>query len=79
MTDPDVTPVTRNKGRLPDEVKVIIDLAASAAMIYYVTHPECLDNLGEKMGRVWGKVVHRVSVWAARQDIRSLPETDEIT
>lgn len=78
MTDEDVTPVTRNKRRAPEEVKLLFDLAASAAMIYYVTHPDCLDNLGDKTRAIWGKFVHRVSVWTARQDIRSLPETEEI-
>ena len=77
MTDDDVTPVTRNRKRAPDELKLMIDLVASAAMIYYVTHPDCLDNLGEKARHAWRRIIHHVSVWAARQDIRSLPETDE--
>lgn len=78
MTDDDVTPVTRNRKRPPEEVKLVIDLVASAAMIYYVTHPDCLEGLHDKARRGWSKVVHHVSVWAARQDIRSLPETDPV-
>lgn len=77
MTDDDVTPVTRNKRRTPDELKLVIDLFATAGAIYYVTHPDCLSQLREKTHEVASRVAHRVSVWAARQDIRSLPETDE--
>jgi hypothetical protein len=78
MTDEDVTPVTRNVRRVPEEAKLLTDLLVSAAMIYYVTHPECIDTLKDHAKEWWGKLVHQVSVWAAQQDIRSLPETDEM-
>lgn len=77
MNDDDVTHVTRNRKRVPPELKVVIDLAASVAMIYYVTHPDCLDSLGDTARSYWSKLRHHVSVWSARQDIRTLPETDE--
>jgi hypothetical protein len=77
MTDEDVTHVTRNSKGLPPELKVVIDLVTGIAMIYYVTHPDCLDNLGDTARRYWDKFVHHVSVWAARQDIRTLPETGD--
>lgn len=77
MTDEDVTDVTRNKKRLWPEVKVAIDLIASAAMIYYATHPDCLDGLGDKVKQYWEKLRHQMSVWATRQSIRTLPETEE--
>jgi hypothetical protein len=77
MTRDDVTHVTRNRREVPPELKLLIDLVASAAVIYYATHPACLDDIGTTARRQWGKVRHRVSVWTTRQDIRSLPETDE--
>lgn len=76
MNDDDVTPVTRNRS-IPPEVKLAIDLLTSAAIIYYVTHPDCLDQLKGATLRHWSRVMHHLSVWTARQDIRSLPETDE--
>lgn len=75
MNDEDVTHVTRNHS-VPPEIKLIIDLTASAAMIYYATHPDCLDDLRPKMQGYWDRFVHRVSIWVTRQDIRSLPEID---
>lgn len=77
MNDEDVTRVTRNAKSSHDELKLIVDLVASAAMIYYVTHPNALDNLRDVARAQWSRFVHRVSVWTARQDIRSLPETDK--
>lgn len=77
MNDQDVTPVTRNKRTLPPEVKLAVDLIASVAMIYYVTHPDCLEK-GRDAARIYlARIRHRVSVWSATQDIRSLPEVDE--
>lgn len=78
MTDPDVTPVTRNGRHVPDELKLAFDLLATAAMIYYVTHPDAPDRLRDTVATAWSKFVHKVSIWAARQDIRTLPETDEV-
>lgn len=77
MNDPDVTRVTRNRRTVPPEIKLVVDIIVSAAMIYYVTHPDCIETGRTAARRHWSKVVHRVSVWTARQDIRSLPETDE--
>lgn len=77
MSADDVTHVTRNKRRVPPELKLILDLVTSAALLYYATHPDCLDGLGDKLRPYRDRFVHHVSVWAARQDIRSLPETDD--
>lgn len=77
MNEDDVTHVTRNSGKGHEELKLFIDLLASAAMLYYVTHPEMFDGLGDKARHQWGRFVHQVSIWTARQDIRSLPETDK--
>lgn len=77
MTDEGVTHVTRNQRALPPEVKLVIDLLASAGMLYYVTHPDMFDDLGATVRVYWGKLTHRVSIWSARQEIRTLPETDK--
>lgn len=76
MNDEDVTHVTRNEKGHP-ELKLLIDLVTSAALLYYATHPDCLDGVGDNLRKQWGKVVHRLSVWATYASIRSLPETDE--
>lgn len=76
MTDDDVTRVTRNDKRPTEEIKLAIDLIASAAMIYYVTHPDCLDDIGAAVKVRWARFMHAVSVWNTRQAIRSLPETE---
>jgi hypothetical protein len=73
----DVTPVTRNKQGWREEIKLLLDLLSMAATVYYLSHPDCLDDMREKVSEWRGKVVHKVSVWTARQDIRSLPETDD--
>lgn len=77
MSDEDVTHVTRNRRTVPPELKLVIDLVASVAVMYYATHPDCLDGAREVVARRWQRIVHRVSVWAATQDIRSLPETED--
>lgn len=77
MNDDDVTRVTRNDKNDHPELKLLADLVVGMAMLYYATHPDCLDNLGDVARRHWSKFVHQVSVWTARQDIRTLPETDE--
>lgn len=76
MNEQDVTRVTRNRRSVPPEVKLLVDIIASIAMIYYVTHPDCIDGVRPAIRKHWSRVVHRVSVWTATQDIRSLPETD---
>ena len=77
MNNEDVTHDTRNHQTAYAEIKLVVDLLASAALIYYATHPDCLSDVGEHTRRLWGKVVHHVSVWVTRQNIRNLPETDE--
>ena len=76
MNEEDVTHVTRNHRHVPEEVKLLIDLAASAAMFYYVTHPECIDEITTYVKRKWTQFVHAVSVWNTQQEIRNLPETE---
>lgn len=89
MNDEDVTPVTRNEetppkaltpGRrrtLAPELKLVVDTAVGIAMIYYITHPDCLEKGREVVKQYWTRVVHRVSIWTAQQDIRSLPQVDD--
>lgn len=77
MNDEDVTHVTRNAKRDYSELKLLVDVVTGVAALYYMTHPDCLDGLGEKVNKWRAKLAHKVSVWATRWDIRTLPETDE--
>lgn len=70
-----VTPVTRNDNYA--EVKVVFDLAVWVVMLYFLTHPDAFDEIPDTVRNYWHKFVHATSVWTARQDIRSLPETEE--
>lgn len=79
MTDPDVTRVTRNS-KVSDpyaELKLIGDFFVWVGLLYVITHPDAFEKLGDTARRYWRKFVHLLSVWTARQDIRSLPETEE--
>jgi hypothetical protein len=75
MTEQDVTGVTRNDKYA--EVKVVLDLLIWVGAIYFVTHPDAFDRLGDAARNRWRGLVHYLSVWTARQDIRSLPETED--
>ncbi len=75
MNDPNVTHVTRNDNYA--ELKVLFDLVAWVVMLYLMIHPEAFDRIPEIARGWWRKFVHAISVWTARQDIRSLPETEE--
>lgn len=80
MNEEDVTHVTRNKKRDYSELKLVIDIVTGIGALYIMTHPEALDDLltnaNSMARRIATKLAHQVSVWAARQDIRNLPETD---
>lgn len=75
MTEQDVTDVTRNAKHV--EIKLALDLAAWVATLYFITHPDAFDILPSIAKKLWWRTVHNLSVWTARQDIRSLPETEE--
>lgn len=75
MNPEDVTLVTRND-RYP-EWRLLLDALGWVGIVYLWTHPDAFDTMCETAGRYWTRFVHTVSVWAARQDIRSLPETEE--
>lgn len=79
MTPEDVTDVTGNKQRrsVPPELKLLIDFAASAALLYYATHPDCLDGISDRLRAYRDRAAHKMSVWATWWSIRSLPETDQ--
>lgn len=75
MTPEDVTPVTRNDKYA--ELKLVVDLLMWAGSMYLLFHPDTFDRFSDAVQRRWKQMVHKVSIWAARQDIRSLPETEE--
>lgn len=79
MNEQDVTDVTRNNVDVDKyaELKVVFDLITWVGMLYVMTHPDAFEQIGEKGKAYWSQFVHRVSIWTARQDIRSLPETEE--
>lgn len=75
MTDEDkqeVTLVTRNDSGW----KLLLDLGMTAAAFYYISHPDCIENLKERASLQWQRLIHKVSVWQTAQAIESLPETD---
>lgn len=80
MSDEDVTHVTRN-GKDHAELKLAIDLLTSAALLYYATHPDCLDGIGDVIRDKWqtfrAKVSYLNAVMRTKQGIDTLPETDE--
>ena len=71
---------------MSDEVKLvksdreqIIDLATTLvglAILIYTLNPEPFDELAERIKARFHGWLHRVSIWEARQAIRSLPEID---
>jgi hypothetical protein len=75
MNEENVTDVTRNDGLA--ELKVIVDLLVWLLGIYMITHPDTFDKLGDIARQQWRRFIHTLSIWTARQDIRSLPETEE--
>lgn len=59
--------------------ELIVDLIATgvAVLVLYVAmNPHALDAARLVARRRWQGFLYRVSVWNARQAIRSLPETD---
>ena len=75
MTEENVTLVTRNE-KYP-ELKVALDLVVWVGFLYFLTHPDAFDRAKDKARHYRVQFVHLVSVWTFRQDIRSLPETEE--
>jgi hypothetical protein len=75
MTEPDVTQVTRNDRYA--ELKVVMDILGMVGFLYYLSHPDVFERIGDKTRDIRKHIIHRMSVWTARQDIRSLPETDD--
>jgi hypothetical protein len=75
MIDQEVTDVTRNDKYV--EVKLLLDVALWAASLYLLTHPDGFDRIGNFARGSWRSMIHTLSVWTARQDIRSLPEIQE--
>lgn len=62
------------------DTEQIIDLVTTIvglAILAYTLDPEPFDRILTALKRRANKWFHRVSVWQAIQDIRSLPETDE--
>lgn len=74
MTDPQRVRVVKS------DIDQIIDLVTALVglgVLWYTQNPEPFEHAAAKIhafGYAW---VHRVSVWEARQAIRSLPEIDE--
>lgn len=55
------------------------DLAAMTVTIwltYYILDPEAFERHKAIVRGAWQKLQHQISVWQARRDIQSLPETD---
>lgn len=52
-------------------------LAVSLLLTYYVLDPEAFQRHKAFISATWQKAQHRVSIWQARRDIESLPETDD--
>lgn len=79
MSEQDVTDVTRNAEPVDPhaEIKLVLDLVTWVVMLYVMTHPDTFERATDIAREYWRKVVHHISVWTARQDIRSLPETEE--
>ena len=75
MSEQEVTPVTRNNQYA--ELRVAVDVVCWIGMVYFFTHPDAFDRIPDIGRGLWRKLVHKLSVWTARQDIRSLPETEE--
>jgi len=74
MSDEEPAKVIRSDAQqLVDLVTALIGLG----LVLYTQNPEPFERAWEHV-RSWGYAwMHRISVWEARQAIRSLPETDE--
>lgn len=53
------------------------ELALSVAFLWFVSHPEQLDELTEKLQAWFDQTRYRASVWQALRAIRNLPERPE--
>jgi len=74
MTDPQRVRVVKS------DIDQIIDLVTALVglgVLWYTQNPEPFERAAEKVHAFAYAWVHRMSVWEARQAIRSLPETDE--
>lgn len=63
-----------------DQRKVALDAAigvVSLGMMYLALHPDKAAKVQTFVDECKAKVTHMLSVWATRNDIRTLPETDE--
>jgi hypothetical protein len=62
------------------DTEQIIDLATTVvglAILAYTLDPDPFDRVLDVFRAKVHSLFHRLSVWEARQAIRSLPETDE--
>jgi len=73
MDEPQITIVHSDRDQILDLATTLIGLA----VLYYTINPDPFDRFVDKCRAFVHGWIHRVSVWEARQAIRSLPETDE--
>lgn len=72
----ETTTVTLVKSDKEQFVDLLTSLVA-LGLVYYIANPSAFDPVIGRIKTIADRAIHRVSVWQARQAIRSLPETDE--
>lgn len=72
MSDIEVKLMKRSRGEVLIGQLVSV---ASLVVLYYSVNPSALEAHKEAIANVRDRVLHRISIWQARQEIASLPET----
>jgi len=75
-----MNPDTQKIQLVKDNRQVFADLVIGGlglAYLYVATNPDVAERLTTFYEKCKSKVIHRISVWAARDAIRNLPETPD--
>lgn len=52
----------------------IVELAMSAMVFWLALHPGQIREIEDRARMLWTRITHKVDVWQAVQEIRTLPE-----